>query len=92
MTKFAAFSLLLIVLVISSIYKVNSAPRRPAAQGGFRTGGFRALGVNYTTICHISIILRVYFARDYIFSTVPTKYFAHIPAYFFKFDVFIFEL
>ena len=43
MTKFAAFSLLLIVLVISSIYKVNSAPRRPAAQ----QGGFRALGVNY---------------------------------------------
>ena len=26
MTKFAAFSLLLIVLVVSSIYKVNSAP------------------------------------------------------------------
>ena len=25
---------------------------------------------------------RVYFARDYIFSTVPTKFFAHIPAYF----------
>ena len=88
MTKFAAFSLLLIVLVISSIYKVNSAPRRPAAQ----QGGFRALGVNYTTICHISIILRVYFARDYIFSTVPTKYFAYIPVNFFKFDVFIFEL
>ena len=87
MTKFAAFSLLLIVLVISSIYKVNSAPRRPAVQGGFR-----ALGVNYTTICHISVILRVYFARDYIFSTVPTKYFAHIPANFLKFDVFIFEL
>ena len=35
---------------------------------------------------------RVYFARDYIFSMVPTKYFAHIPANFFKFDVFIFEL
>ena len=25
---------------------------------------------------------RVYFARDFIFSTVPTKYFAHIPAIF----------
>ena len=35
---------------------------------------------------------RVYFARDYIFSTVPTKYFAHIPANFFKFNVFVFEL
>ena len=35
---------------------------------------------------------RVYFARDYIFSMVQTKYFAHIPANFLKFDVFIFEL
>ena len=39
-----------------------------------------------------SYISRVYFARDYIFSMVPTKYFAHIPANFLKFDVFIFEL
>ena len=35
---------------------------------------------------------RVYFARDYIFSMVPTKYFAHIPANFFEFNVFVFEL
>ena len=63
MTKFAAFTLWLIVLVISSIYKVNSAPQYPLypeypkrfqASGG---PGFRALGVNYTTICHISIIV-----------------------------------
>ena len=54
MTKFAAFSLLLIVLVISSIYKVNSAPRRPAPQGGFRTGGFRALGVNYNYMSYFN--------------------------------------
>ena len=38
------------------------------------------------------LVSRVYFARDCIFSTVPTKYFAHIPANFLKFDVFIFEL
>ena len=35
---------------------------------------------------------RVYFARNFIFSTVPTKYFAHIPANFFEFNVFVFEL
>ena len=35
---------------------------------------------------------RVYFARDFIFSMVPTKYFAHIPANFFEFNVFVFEL
>ena len=45
---------------------------------------------NYT---HLLLDLsRVYFVRDYIFSMVPTKYFAHIPANFFKFDVFVFEL
>ena len=27
-----------------------------------------------------------------VFSTVPTKYFAHIPANFFEFNVFVFEL
>ena len=76
MTKFAAFSLVLIVLVISSIYKVNSAPQYDLyPQYTAEPGGFRALGVNYTTICHISVILRVYFARDYIFSTVPTKHY-----------------
>ena len=37
-------------------------------------------------------LTRVYFARDYIFSMVPTKYFAHIPAKFFEFNVFVFEL
>ena len=40
----------------------------------------------------IRYVLRVYFARDYIYSTVPTNYFAYIPVNVFKFDVFIFEL
>ena len=72
MTKFAAFSLVLFVLVISSIYKVNSAPQR------FREGrpgrdpwawdpqvpqvpvrrswGFRALGVNYYYMSYFYIL------------------------------------
>ena len=36
------------------------------------------------------IATRVYFARVYIFSMVPTKFLAHIPAYFFEFDVYLF--
>ena len=48
MTKFAAFSLVLFVLVISSIYKVNSAPQYDLyPQYTAEPGGFRALGVNY---------------------------------------------
>ena len=35
-------------------------------------------------------VVRVYFARDYIFSMVPTKFFGYIPAYFFEFDVYLF--
>ena len=60
MTKFAAFSFLLIVLEISSIYKVNSAPQYPLypeyPTPAGPLGGFRALGVNYY---HMYVIFHI---------------------------------